>query len=140
MNKLYKSIIKDKSILSIPSDIVNFDEDYNEIIREMMITANHYNNVLGLSAVQIGFHKRIIIIKNESIWMIMINPSIIYTSLDTHTSTESCLSTNKTAHPTRYDVIKVRYHDQNFHVCEFLTRDLSVVIQHELDHLNGVLI
>jgi peptide deformylase len=101
---------------------------------------------VGLAAPQVGVLKRIIVVdpaREEAppAPLKMANPEIIWSSEETKPHEEGCLSLpEEYDEVVRPDKIKVRYVDENN---ELRTIDadglLSVIIQHEMDHLNGVL-
>ena len=101
---------------------------------------------VGLAAPQVGVLKRVIVVDPAREGepprpLMMANPEIVWASEETKPHEEGCLSL-----PEEYDLvirpdhIKVRYVDQHNEI-RTLDADglLAVVIQHELDHLNGVL-
>ena len=101
----------------------------------------HKDGCVGMAANMIGVTKRIIVFDNEGSYMTMLNPEIIKAE-GLYETEEGCLSLlggpRKT---TRYQKIKVRY--QNL---ELQTRLKTFagwpaqIIQHEIDHCNGILI
>ncbi len=112
-----------------------------------MLETMYAANGIGLSAVQIGVMKRIVVIDLQDNGVrspiMMVNPEIIETSDSINSSiNEGCLSV-----PTleivknRHSSIKVKYIDENgmYQVIE-MSELLSVCFQHEFDHLNGITI
>lgn len=96
---------------------------------------------VGMAANMIGVNKAIIVFEcGFNRYMKMFNPKIIGKSGE-YTTEEGCLSLSGTRKTTRYVKIKVRYQDENFaqQVQEFTGR-VAQIIQHEIDHTNGVLI
>jgi len=101
---------------------------------------------LGLAAPQVGVLRRIIAVDPAREGepprpMVMANPEIIWASDETKEHEEGCLSLPDEFEPvTRPARIKVRYLDQQNEI-RTIEADglLAVVIQHEMDHLNGVL-
>jgi len=101
---------------------------------------------IGLAAPQVGVLKRIIVVDparedQDPQPLKMANPEIIWASEDTKSYEEGCLSLPEyyedVQRPAR---IKVRYVDENNAAQELEAEGLlAVVIQHEMDHLNGVL-
>ena len=125
-----------------------------KLIHDMLeILNNNPDQSAGLSAVQIGVHKRVIICrrmdleenhkKEEPIWEIMINPKYISRSKKTSTYWEGCLSINKGnlfGEVTRPVECSVKYQDREGESKTLLAKDyLSHIVQHEIDHLNGIL-
>ena len=103
--------------------------------------AAHKDTCVGMAANMIGVCKRIIVFDNGGSDMVMLNPVIIRQSGEYETE-ESCLSLLGGPRKTkRYQRIKVQYQTP-----EFQTRLKSFegwtaqIIQHEIDHCNGVLI
>ncbi len=105
---------------------------------------------VGIAAPQINVNARMCCIyiedeeHNPIIDLMMINPQIIAHSVSNIylESGEACLSI-KDEHPGyvhRPDYIKVRYNDLDGNVCEIKAYDfIAIAIQHEIDHLNGIL-
>ena len=113
-----------------------------EIARDLMDTlAAHRETCVGMAANMIGSTRRIIAFDNGGILMVMLNPEIVKQSGEYETE-ESCLSLLGGPRKTRrFQKIKVRYQ-----TLEFQTRLKTFegwtaqIIQHEIDHCNGVLI
>ena len=101
----------------------------------------HKETCVGMAANMIGVCKRIIAFDNEGTYMVMLNPEIVKSSGEYDTE-ESCLSLHGGPRKCkRYQKIKVQYQ-----TLEFQTRLKTFIgwtaqiIQHEIDHCNGVLI
>ena len=88
----------------------------------------------------IRVRKRIIIVSLGFVDMIMVNPVIIQKSQPYDTE-EGCLSLQGVRKTTRFRKIKVRYHDESFkdQTQEF-EGYVAQIIQHECDHLEGIII
>lgn len=110
--------------------------------KDLVDTLTAYNGV-GLSAIQINEHKRIIAIKpdKEKPATVMINPVILETSEEMVESDEACLSLpGLYGKVKRHKEIKVSFTDLNNNTIEGLLYDLeSFIVQHEVDHLNLIL-
>ena len=102
--------------------------------------AAHRDGCVGMAANMIGFRKNIIIVSMGLMDMVMFNPVILDKSKPYETE-EGCLSLLGVRKTTRYQKITVRYHDQSFqeHTQEF-TGWIAQIIQHECDHLEGIII
>lgn len=102
--------------------------------------AAHKDGCVGMAANMIGVAKRMIAFDNGGKYMVMFNPEIVKRSQPYETE-EGCLSLSGTRKAKRYRTIKVRYQDERF-----LTRYQSFtgwtaqIVQHEIDHCEGVLI
>ncbi len=96
---------------------------------------------IGLAAPQVGFSVRIVIIAVQNKKMALINPEIINFSWRKEATEEGCLSVpEKWGVVKRSKIIKVKALDESGEIVKFKAKDLFArVIQHEVDHLNGVL-
>lgn len=96
---------------------------------------------VGMAANMIGVHKRIIVFDNEGTYMTMFNPKIIKMS-GPYDAQESCLSLLGGPRPCkRYQSIKVQWQNEQFQIrIKTFTGWTAQIIQHEIDHCNGILI
>ncbi len=100
----------------------------------------HREGCVGMAANMIGVAKRIIVFDNEGEYMTMFNPEIVKSS-GPFEAEEGCLSLTGTRKTKRYRSIKVRYQNERFQVrLKTFTGWPAQIIQHEIDHCNGVLI
>ncbi len=101
----------------------------------------HRETCVGMAANMIGQTKRIIAFDCEGKYMLMLNPEIIACSGEYETE-ESCLSLLGGPRKTkRYQKIKVRYQTESFQLrLKTFTGWTAQIIQHEVDHCNGILI
>ena len=132
----------DKRLRTIAKPVVSVDETIKQQVKNMFETMYEAPGI-GLAATQVNFHQRIIVIDisdqcNEPICLI--NPEIIEESGEIQCE-EGCLSV-----PDYYEIvvrandIKVKALNQNGESFELEASEmLSVCIQHEIDHLNGIL-
>ena len=89
----------------------------------------------------IGERKRIIVVKDNQKYLVMINPQIIKTSSQSYETQEGCLSRQGTKKTKRYEKIKVEYRDQDFKIkIKTFQGFTAQIIQHEIDHCEGILI
>lgn len=100
----------------------------------------HSHECVGMAANMIGQLKNIIIVHTDFIDMVMYNPKILSKSKPYPTK-EGCLSLPGQKETIRYEKIIVSYQDDHFkkHKGTF-TGFTAQIIQHEIDHLNGILI
>lgn len=98
------------------------------------------NACVGMAANMIGVKKRIIAINDNGFTKLMINPTITAKSSKFETE-EGCLSLSGVRPTTRYKSITVKYLDMNFkeHTEKF-TGWTAQIIQHEVDHCDGIVI
>jgi len=95
---------------------------------------------VGMAANMIGVTKQIIAFQNDKEYMVMINPKIIKYSGAFETE-ESCLSLTGKRKTKRYKYIKVEYQNLNFQMrIKTFTNWTAQIIQHEIDHCNGIII
>jgi peptide deformylase len=93
-----------------------------------------------MAANMIGVAKRIIAFDNEGSYMVMFNPEIVK-SAQPYEAEEGCLSLPGIRKTKRYRSIKVRYQNEDFSVrLKTFTGWTAQIIQHEIDHCNGILI
>ena len=125
--------------------VVAIDDEMRIFLDDMLETM-YAQNGCGLAAPQVGISKRIVVIDiahegEEPNPMYMVNPEIIWKSEETEICEEGCLSLpSLRAEVERPASVKVKYLDYNGQECELLAEDfLAVAVQHELDHLDGIL-
>jgi len=95
---------------------------------------------VGMAANMIGKLKRIIVFDNEGKAMLMFNPEIIKCS-GVYETEEGCLSLSGTRKTKRYKSIKVKYQNEAFQTrLKTFEGWAAQIIQHEIDHCNGILI
>lgn len=100
----------------------------------------HKDGCVGMAANMIGVAKRIIAFDNEGKYMVMFNPEIVKRS-EPYEAEEGCLSLPGTRKAKRYRSIKVQYQNDQFQTrFKTFTDWTAQIIQHEIDHCNGVLI
>ncbi|MGC8502386.1 peptide deformylase [Desulfurella sp.] len=136
----------DKELKKVSSAVDKIDDNILELV-DSMGQIMLKNNGIGLASPQIGVKKKIIIIDERAIGtnsniIVMINPKIVSYESFYEEHDEGCLSVpgfyGKVNDRRRY--IKVQYLDLKEQVQEVeFDNFLSVVIQHEIDHLNGIL-
>ena len=96
---------------------------------------------VGMAANMIGVLKRVIVFDNEGTYMTMFNPEIIKMS-GPYDTQEGCLSLLGDPRPCkRYQTIKVQWQNEKFQTrIKTFTGWTAQIIQHEIDHCNGILI
>ena len=117
-------------------------KDDLDTARDLLDTlAFHRDSCVGMAANMIGVTKRIIAFDNEGTLMVMLNPEILKAA-EPYETEEGCLSLLGGPRRTkRYQKIKVRYETTDLQVrIKTFTGWTAQIIQHEVDHCNGVLI
>ena len=100
----------------------------------------HKAGCVGMAANMIGVLKRIIAFDNEGTYMVMYNPEIVKQSQPYQTE-EGCLSLSGVRPAKRYRSIKVQYQNEEMQTrFKTFTGWTAQIIQHEIDHCNGILI
>ena len=109
-----------------------------EVAQDLLDTLTfHKEGCVGMAANMIGITKRIIVFDNEGEYMTMLNPVILKAS-DLYETEEGCLSL---LGGPRYKKIKVQYQNLALQTrIKTFAGWTAQIIQHEIDHCNGVLI
>ena len=131
-------IITDQNFLKIPCEKVNLEEVPNIIHLLEKSLKNSEIEGIGLAANQIGIKKRVAIIRMDKIKIDLVNADIVSSYDKILVDGEGCLSVpGRTERTFRFNEIQVKneVYPYNFIAVGLL----SVAIQHELDHLNGIL-
>ena len=100
----------------------------------------HRESCVGMAANMIGIRKRIIVFDNDGTDMVMFNPEIIKQE-GMYETEEGCLSLPGVRKTKRYHKIKVQYQNADFQTrIKTFSGWTAQIIQHEIDHCNGILI
>lgn len=100
----------------------------------------HKDGCVGMAANMIGVNKRIIAFENNGEYMVMFNPVIVKQS-GAYETDEGCLSLTGTRKTKRHKVIKVQWQNEKFQTrLKTFTGWTAEIIQHEIDHCEGILI
>lgn len=137
---MIKEIVKDTNILQQKSTKYEFDDE--NLIQDMLDTAEHYRYIcVGLAAIQIGVPKKVILVKINNKFVPFINPTIFRKSRDTYLAKEGCMSLEGQREARRHYHVQVGYTTKDGKAeMKTFTGMTAQIIQHEVDHLNGVLI
>ena len=100
----------------------------------------HKDGCVGMAANMIGVNKRIIAFDNGGEYMVMLNPMIVKQS-GVYEAEEGCLSLTGTRKAKRFKSIKVQWQNEKLQTrLKTFTGWTAEIIQHEIDHCEGVLI
>ena len=100
----------------------------------------HREGCVGMAANMIGVNKRIIIFDDHGSATVMFNPELVKCS-GAYETEEGCLSLSGVRKTRRWRQIKVQYQNERFETrLKTYTGFTAQIIQHEIDHCNGVLI
>ena len=121
------------------------DDGVRRLMDDMLETMYHVPGI-GLAAPQVGVHQRVIVVDtarkdDDPAPMKLANPELLWVSEELGTYEEGCLSLpEQYAEVTRPDRIRVRYIDYEGEIREMEAEGvLAICIQHEMDHLDGIL-
>lgn len=131
----------DPVLLISAKPIKRFDEGLERLVEDMFETMQHYNGV-GLAAPQIGISKQLVVVDTgeEGQSLVLINPNIV-SAKGKEIDVEGCLSVPGVYGEVERSVsLTVRYQDISGEEREMKAENLLArALQHEIDHLKGVL-
>ena len=137
---MIREVIHDPILLAQKSELATLDDQ--QVAQDLLdtLTANK-EACVGMAANMIGVCKWIIVFDNEGVYMTMFNPEIIKMS-GPYDTEESCLSLlGGPRSCKRYQTIKVKWQNEQFLTrIKTFTGWTAQIIQHEIDHCNGILI
>ena len=100
----------------------------------------HRHSCVGMAANMIGVNKRIIAFENGGEYMLMFNPVIVKKS-GPYDTEEGCLSLTGTRKAKRFQTVKVQWQNEKFQTrLKTFTGWTAEIIQHEIDHCEGIVI
>ncbi|MCO7160928.1 peptide deformylase [Agathobaculum butyriciproducens] len=136
---MVREIMKDEVFLAEASEKATAED--TEIARDLLETLEaHKAGCVGMAANMIGVRKRIIAFDNESSYMVMFNPESVKKS-GAYEAEEGCLSLTGTRKTRRWQSIKVQYQNEKMQIrLKTFTGWTAQIIQHEIDHCNGIII
>ena len=136
---MIKPIVKDTIFLSQESEPAT-EKDIQVVFDLIDTLRAHAHECVGMAANMIGVKKRIIVFSIDVAQIAMINPVIVKKSKP-YSTEEGCLSLNGVRKTTRYEEIEVSFKDINFkQQRQKYSGWTAQIIQHEIDHCNGILI
>ena len=136
---MIRPIIHDPLFLAQKSAVAT--EADRQVITDLLDTLHaSLDRCVGMAANMIGERKRIIVFCNGPMQMVMVNPEMIAKSGE-YEAEEGCLSLAGLRKTKRYRKITVKYQDQTFRQLTGTFEGFTAqIIQHEIDHCNGILI
>lgn len=136
---MIRPIIHDPLFLAQKSAVAT--EADRQVITDLLDTLHvSLDRCVGIAANMVGERKRIIVFCNGPMQMVMVNPEIIAKSGE-YEAEEGCLSLAGLRKTKRYRKITVKYQDQTFRQLTGTFEGFTAqIIQHEIDHCNGILI
>ena len=136
---MIREICKDDAFLAQKAEPATPDD--LQVAADLLETLEYHKaGCVGMAANMIGINKRIIVFDNEGTYMVMYNPEIIRKS-ELYQTEEGCLSLTGTRPVKRWKSIKVRWQNEKFQErLKTFTGWTAQIIQHEIDHCEGVII
>lgn len=136
---MVRPVCKDVFFLSRPSRPADLTDA--GIGQDLLDTLNaHRDGCVGMAANMIGEAVRIIVLDNEGEDILMFNPEILKREGEYQTE-EGCLSLEGTRKTARFRKIRVRYQNEAFQTrIKTFQGFTAQIIQHECDHLEGIII
>ena len=136
---MIRPIIHDPLFLAQKSAVAT--EADRQVITDLLDTLHaSLDRCVGMAANMVGERKRIIVFCNGPMQMVMVNPEMIAKSGE-YEAEEGCLSLTGLRKTKRYRKITVKYQDQTFRQLTGTFDGFTAqIIQHEIDHCNGILI
>ena len=136
---MIRDICRDETFLAQRAERAGLDD--LETARDLLDTlATHREGCVGMAANMIGVNKRIIAFDNEGEYMVMLNPVIVKRS-GPYEAEEGCLSLTGRRKTKRFQTIKVQWQNEKLQTrIKTFTGWTAEIIQHEIDHCDGILI
>ena len=136
---MIREICKDEAFLAQKAEPAMADDLV--VAQDLLDTlAAHKDGCVGMAANMIGVNKRIIAFDNEGEYMVMFNPAIVKRS-GPYEAEEGCLSLAGTRKTKRFRTIKVQWQNEKFQTrLKTFTGWTAEIIQHEIDHCEGIII
>ena len=136
---MIRDIMRDEAFLAQKAEPATPDD--LPVAQDLLDTlAANRSRCVGMAANMIGVNKRITVFDNEGKYMAMFNPEIIKKS-DPYQAEEGCLSLLGVRPAKRWKSIKVKYQNEQFQVrLKTFTGWTAQIIQHEVDHCDGIVI
>lgn len=136
---MVREICKDEAFLARKAEPATADDLV--VAQDLLDTlVAHRDGCVGMAANMIGVNKRIIVFDSEGKYMVMFNPVIVRRS-GVYEAEEGCLSLTGTRKTKRFRTIKVQWQNEKFQTrIKTFTGWTAEIIQHEIDHCEGMII
>lgn len=136
---MIRDICKDEAFLAQKAEPAT-PEDISVALDLLETLEHHQDGCVGMAANMIGVNKRIIAFDNEGEYMVMFNPQILRRS-GPYDTEEGCLSLTGVRPVKRWKTIKVQWQNEKFQQrIKNFTGWTAEIIQHEIDHCEGIII
>lgn len=136
---MVREICRDEAFLAQKAEPAGAED--LAVAQDLMDTLKaNQERCVGMAANMIGVNKRIIVFDNEGQHMVMLNP-VIMKKEGPYDAQEGCLSLSGTRPAKRYQTIKVQWQNEKLQTrVKNFTGWTAQIIQHEIDHCEGILI
>ena len=136
---MVREICKDEAFLAQKAEPATADDLV--VAQDLLDTlVAHRDGCVGMAANMIGVNKRIIVFDSEGKYMVMFNPVIVRRS-GVYEAEEGCLYLTGTRKTKRFQTIKVQWQNDKFQTrIKTFTGWTAEIIQHEIDHCEGMII
>ena len=136
---MIRDICKDEAFLAQKAEPATPDD--LQVAADLLETlAHHKDRCVGMAANMIGVNKRIIAFDDAGTYRVMFDPEIVKRS-GPYDAQEGCLSLTGTRPAKRWETIKVRWKNEKFQErLKTFTGWTAQIIQHEIDHCDGIVI
>ena len=136
---MIREICKDEVFLAQKAELATIED--LPVADDLLDTLRHHREgCVGMAANMIGVNKRIIAFDDEGTYMVMFNPEIVKKS-GSYDTQEGCLSLVGLRPARRFQFIKVRWQNEKFQErLRTFTGWTVQIIQHEIDHCEGIII
>ena len=136
---MIRDICKDEAFLARKAEPATAD-DLGTAQDLLDTPAAHKEGCVGMAANMIGVNKRIIVFDDDGKYQVMFNPVIVKRDRP-YEAEEGCLSLTGRRKTKRFQTIKVQWQNEKFQTrLKTFTGWTAEIIQHEIDHCEGVLI
>ena len=136
---MIRPIMRNQLFLAMPSEAATIEDA--PVGQDLLDTLEaHAHECVGMAANMIGVNKRIIAFENGGEYMLMFNPVIVKKS-GPYDTEEGCLSLTGTRKAKRFQTVKVQWQNEKFQTrLKTFTGWTAEIIQHEIDHCEGIVI
>ena len=136
---MIREIMRNEAFLAQKAELATLED--LPVAKDLLDTLEaNKERCVGMAANMIGVNKRIIIFDNEGTYTVMFNPEIVKCSGPYQTE-EGCLSLEGTRPAKRWRSVKVHYRNEQFQErIKTFTGWTAQIIQHEVDHCEGIII
>lgn len=136
---MIRPIVQDSALLQTKAELATKSD--TTVITDLLDTLKaHQKDCVGMAANMIGVNKRVIVVSMGILPVIFVNPRITKKSGAFQTE-EGCLSLRGQRKTTRYQTIEVDFMNQKFQSQhQTFTGFVAQIIQHEVDHCEGIVI